>query len=74
MQVKVKVKTGVRKESMSVVNDSVFTIAIKEPAEENMANRRVKALLAEYFEVEPSKIRLIAGHHAPNKTYTVNVE
>lgn len=71
MEVKVTVKTGVRKEMMRVVNDVTFTIAIKEPASENRANARVRELLAEYFEVEVGNVRLIAGHHVPRKTFTV---
>lgn len=71
MQVRVKVQTGVRKEMMTVVNDTVFTIKVSEAAERNLANRRVKALLAEYFEVEPSCVRLISGHHTPQKIYDI---
>lgn len=74
MQVRVRVKTGVRKESFKVVNEKNFTIAISDLPERNNANRRVKALLADYFELEPNQIRLVAGHHEPQKTYDIQTE
>jgi len=74
MQVRVKVKTGVRKEFFSVVGETKVEISIRDLPERNNANRRVKALLAEHYEVLPAKIHLIAGHHTPQKTYEIEME
>jgi uncharacterized protein YggU (UPF0235/DUF167 family) len=74
MLVRVRVKTGVRKESFVAVNETQFTIAISTLPERNEANRRVRALLADYFEIDTSHVRLLTGHHAPQKTFEVQLD
>ncbi len=74
MLVRVRVKTGVRKESFAVTNETNFLIAIRELPERNAANARVRQLLSEYFEVAISRVKLVAGHHAPQKTFSITVD
>ncbi len=71
MYVRVRVKAGARKESFSAVNETTFAIAVREPAEQNAANHRVKTLLALYFEVSPRNLQLLTGHHSPHKLYEI---
>jgi uncharacterized protein YggU (UPF0235/DUF167 family) len=71
MHVRVRVKAGARKELFSAVDETLFTIAVREPAEQNRANLRVRTLLAEYFEVTPRQVKLLTGHHAPHKLYEI---
>ncbi len=71
MQVRVRVKAGARKELFSAVNETTFIIAVREPAERNAANTRVRMLLASYFEVSPRNVSLLTGHHSPHKLYEI---
>ncbi len=71
MRVRVRVKADARNESFTVVNESTFVLAVREPAERNAANARIKTLLASYFEVSPKNVRLLRGHHSPHKHYEI---
>lgn len=49
-----------------------FEISVKEKAERNMANTRVLELIAGYFKVPVSKVRIINGHRHPSKLIVVD--
>ncbi len=49
-----------------------YDIAVKEPAERNMANVRVRTLLARLFKVPIGKVRIFTGHHSPGKIVIVD--
>jgi uncharacterized protein (TIGR00251 family) len=65
--VKVKVKASSARESIFVERTNQLHIAVKEPADGNLANERVIALVAAHFQVEKKQVRIISGHHRPQK-------
>jgi uncharacterized protein YggU (UPF0235/DUF167 family) len=69
--VHVKVKAGVKKESLKKKSEDHFEISVKEKAERNMANTRVLELLALHFKIPVNKIRIVNGHHHPSKLLVV---
>lgn len=71
MYVRVTVKAGAKKESIAECGEAELGIAVREPAERNMANRRVVALVAEHFSVRPGAVRIISGHHSTRKILSV---
>lgn len=71
MIIKARVTAGARRESCVAQTPERFEIAVKEPAERNAANARVRALVAAHFRVPAQKVRIVRGHHAPAKTLTV---
>jgi len=71
MYVRVKVTPKAKREQLKVVSDAELSVSVKEPAERNLANGRVRELLAEHFEVPIGKVRLISGHHSPRKIFSV---
>jgi uncharacterized protein YggU (UPF0235/DUF167 family) len=74
MYVKVNVTPGARREYFVERSETIFDAAVKEPAERNMANRRVAELVASYFGVAAGKVRLITGHHSHSKVFDVAIE
>jgi uncharacterized protein YggU (UPF0235/DUF167 family) len=44
---------------------------VKEPAERNLANIRVKELLAREYAVEVKAVRLVSGHQNSRKIFAV---
>lgn len=68
--IRVKVRAGARKESF-VQKPTQFEISVKEPAEENRANDRVRELLARHFGVAIQKVRFEAGVRSPNKRFRI---
>jgi uncharacterized protein YggU (UPF0235/DUF167 family) len=73
MYVKVKVDPGAKRERVVRENDNTFTMAVKEPAERNLANKRVRELLANAFGVTLQQVRLVTGHHSGSKIYEVEL-
>lgn len=73
MRVKVKVEPGAKRERVVRENDTTFTMAVKEPAERNQANKRVRELLAEAFLVSLRQVHLVTGHHSGSKMYEVEL-
>lgn len=67
MYVKVRVKTGQKKERVAEGAKGTFAISVKEKAERNSANARIIKIIAEKLGVPVKKVRIISGHHAPSK-------
>lgn len=62
---------GAKKESFEVGSEDSFLVSVKEPAEQNRANKRVLELVAGHFGVGPKQIRIISGHHSSGKILSV---
>lgn len=71
MYVRVEVRPGARKESVLQTDDKTYTIAVREPAERNMANMRVREVLAEHLSVSIGKVKMISGHRSPRKIFDI---
>ncbi|MFZ2832228.1 MAG: DUF167 domain-containing protein [Minisyncoccia bacterium] len=67
MYIRVRVGAGAKKESFEQVTEDSFFVSVKEPAENNCANRRVLEIIALHFGIQPKQIRIISGHHSPGK-------
>lgn len=63
MLIHVKVTADAKSENIEKVRDTAFKISVKEPAQGNLANKRVLEIVAVYFKVSTSKIKIITGHH-----------
>ena len=73
MYIKVRVTPGSKKESFNKVSDDTYCISVREKAEMNMANNKVKDLLAYNLGIPLNKIRLISGHHSPGKIFSITL-
>ena len=71
MYVRVKVTPGAKKEIVQQKAEGEFEISVKEPAEQNLANRRVQELIARELSVDVKKVRIISGHRSPRKIFSV---
>lgn len=69
--IKVRVKTGQKKESVLEKSATSFSISVKEKAERNAANVRIIKIIAERLGVPIKKVRIVSGHHSPSKTLSV---
>jgi uncharacterized protein len=61
MLIKVKFTPNSKKYEILKKKDDEFEVKMKEKAEEGRANRAVIKVLADYFKVDESKIRLVKG-------------
>ncbi len=71
MYVKVCVIAGAKKESVEEVSAGHFKISVKEPAERNLANRRIVELVAAHYKIPPKQARIISGHTSPSKILSI---
>lgn len=63
-----------KKESCEVLNETHMTIAVKEPAERNLANIRMREMVAEHYHVPVAAVRIVSGHHSRSKLVAVHLE
>jgi Uncharacterised ACR, YggU family COG1872. len=71
MFLKVKVFAGCKKEEIIQKKDDEFEVIVKEKAEKGRANKAVIKVLANYFKIDESKIRLIKGFKERNKIFEI---
>ena len=71
MFVKVKVTTSARKEKFEKIRDDTFSASVCEKPERNIANARVRALVAVHFKVSLKAVRIVSGHHMKSKLINV---
>lgn len=71
MYVKVHVYAGMKKEVVTEVKDNVYEIVTKVPAERNLANQKVREIIAEQYGVSVKAVRIVSGHHNPSKLLEV---
>lgn len=74
MLVRVSVITEAKKEVIKEVSEGKLTISLKLPAERNQANKRIRELLAEWYNVPVGLIRIMTGHKSPHKVIEVLLE
>lgn len=73
MYVRVHAVPGARKEVVTKVDETTFNIKVKEPAERNMANGRIRELLAREFGVPLPQVTMLTGHRSPSKMYSIEM-
>ncbi len=71
MYIKVHVIAGAKKELVLKKSSDTYNISVKEPAEQNMANKRILELVADDLKIPRGKIRIVTGHHSPSKILSV---
>ena len=71
MLIRVTVRVNAKKESIVEKKEGVFTISVRVPAERNLANIRVREILASRFGIPIGKVRILTGHKSPKKIISV---
>lgn len=71
MLVRVNVKAGARRERFVELMKDSFAIEVREEAERNQANNRVRALIAQHFHAAFKEVTVVSGHKSPKKTIRV---
>lgn len=72
MYVKVRVYPNTKKEKITKLSEHQFEITVREPAERNLANVRVRELIALEYGVSVKIVRIVTGHHSPSKILDVD--
>lgn len=72
MYVHVRAIPGAKKERVTKVSPTEFQIQIREPAERNMANKRIIELLAYEFTTTPTQVKMLTGHRSSSKMFSID--
>lgn len=72
MYIRVHALPGAKKERVLRENETSFTIAVREPAERNLANARIREVLAMELGLPLGKVRILTGHHSPSKLFVID--
>ncbi|TSC81316.1 MAG: hypothetical protein G01um101419_836 [Parcubacteria group bacterium Gr01-1014_19] len=67
MKLSVHAKTGAREEKVEKISDTEFNVSVKEQPVEGRANLAIIKALARYFQVSPSRVRIVIGQTSRNK-------
>ncbi len=70
MYLKVEVTPGAKKESLKK-GGGKWQISVREPAERNLANTRVRELIALDAGVPVARVRILTGHHSRVKMISI---
>jgi len=57
MYIKVKVTPGTKKEKIEKKKENSFVISVREPAERNLANTRVREIIASIYAINIKLVR-----------------
>jgi len=71
MRVRVRIYPDKKKEVVTEVGEHNFEMKLKAPAERNLANKRMRELISEWYNVKVGKVKIITGHHSPHKIVEV---
>ena len=67
MKISVKAKPNSREDKVEKIDDSNFVVSIKEPPVQGRANEAIIRVLAEYFGVSKSQVRIVSGWTSQQK-------
>ena len=71
MYIKVFVTPDAKREKGEEEGETLL-ISVKEPAEQNRANTRVREIVAERFAKPLGKVRILTGHRSRSKMISIN--
>lgn len=71
MYIRVHAIPGAKRERVVKEDDTTYLIAVKEPAERNLANGRIAELVAEEMGISTAQVRLLTGHRSCSKLYSI---
>jgi len=72
MYIRVKAIPGSKKESVKVLKPDHLQVSVKEPAERNLANTRIRELVAKHCGVPEAKVKMLSGHQSRSKMFSVD--
>ncbi|BCX16191.1 MAG: hypothetical protein KatS3mg098_420 [Candidatus Parcubacteria bacterium] len=70
----VKAKPHSKKEIVERKGDNLFEVKVKALPQKGEANKAIAQLLANYFNIPLSKIKLVAGKTNRNKIYEIKTD
>ncbi|MEK7638763.1 MAG: DUF167 domain-containing protein [Patescibacteria group bacterium] len=73
MYVKVRVYPGMKKEKVTEIGPHHYECILKAPAKRNLANERLREIIADIYKVALPAVRIVTGHRSPSKLLEVSL-
>ncbi len=73
MLIKIKVLADSKKEEILKEEGDCYLIKVREPAKNNLANKRVLDILSLHFNIARHKLKIVKGSRQPNKIIEVKL-
>ncbi len=73
MYIKVKVIASANKEKVEKKSDDYYIISVKEKAQRNLANNRIREIISSLFTVSLKSVRIINGHQNSSKILSIRL-
>ena len=67
MYIRAHVTADARRDRIEKVQDGVYAITVRVPAEGNQANTRVRELIADELALSTTQVRIVSGHQKGSK-------
>ena len=71
MYIRVHANHGSHKERVIKIDETIYQIAVKESAERNIANNRIREILSEEFNESVSEVKVLTGHRSSSKRFSI---
>ncbi len=71
MKIFVKAKPNTKQEKVEKIDETHFIVSVREPPRQGRANEAIIKVLAEYFNVSCSQIRLVRGFTSKEKVFEI---
>lgn len=72
MYIRVQAIPGARRERVTKKDDTTYLIEVKEPRERNLANARIREILARELGVTTAQVQMLTGHRSSSKMYSID--
>ena len=69
MYIRVKAVPDAKQDMVKKLGPELYSMAVREPAEDNRANARIHELLARELGVSTAALRLVSGHRGASKRF-----
>ena len=72
MKIFVTAKPNAREQLVEKNDETSYTVSVKEPPVQGRANVAIIKAIADYFDVAPSRVRIISGWTSRQKTLEIS--
>jgi len=73
MLIKVRAKPRSKREGVKEITKEYLEVRVNQPPEKGRANGRIIELLAQYFNVPKSRVRLVKGETSKEKVFEIDL-
>lgn len=74
MKISVFAKPNAKEEKIEKIGGNTFKVSVKAPPIQGRANEAIIKVIAEFFRVSPSRVKIISGYKSRQKVVEITTE